>query len=88
MCVALTLYTYGLVSYCGRHIFGSQTFFKSRIRPKAFHPMLAFDPSPVEGKFLGISLFSKDCGRPRDDQGASWGSTYYGVDLFSGYYVN
>ena len=54
----LTIYTYGLVSFCGRHIFGSQAFFKSRIRPLALHP------PPVEGKFPGMSLFYKDCDRP------------------------
>ena len=67
--VVLTIYTYGLVSFFGRHIFWSKPSKpKSRIRPLALHPMLALHPPPVEGKFPGISLslgIVVDQGMPR-----------------------
>ena len=64
----LTIYTYGRVSFYGRHIFGNQTFFNSRIRPLALHPMLALHSASVEGKFPGMSLSS----RIVIDQGMPW----------------
>ena len=56
----------------GRHIFGSQTSFKSRIIPLALHL------PPVDGRCSWMLLFFQDIGAP--DQGASGGSTICRVD--------